>query len=1069
MFDHMINELVSINLWRFKKFGRWIGVCVLLVILTGASEPDVGALESLPDSKTVHLLLESIGFTFENGKKRHVPLFSWIRLPTLPPIVNITPHVSYEQPALIAAEDQPLAHVEILLNTPTYEVEYLDRDIRFQLPKYTDVEEAKRALAALRKIAVLRTDLIHITCAAGNPKCHQINQQILSRVLNMVDVGLIFIHLCTELGKEEYVSQIDLAACQAEAQNTLEHATYKVKEQFFLSTLAHDTLPDTICPGITILRPISNITFLNGQSYNTSCLSQLSLEANYTLIFSVLPRNASINLKVLQTSPSTCKQITIESDPGTQLAISGLESARDRHPQICLKASWDLLQYLAVNNESIISVHSISKLPITQDSMLAMLQSTPNQTATRSQIDAVNITYSIATKMPCGPLDYYRQTYNSETLAKHGIIVSNVRLEYAKGRCDLYNTLEALCGLDECLVVPNVIEDEGIVCCGERLSQPWKPKWDLIIQLDSPHIPASIKYYYQLCACFCQNIHYPTIYLNGAKTPIQNRVETCIDILTIFQGITADKLYISNIRNTDEKTSKFSVAALNYKAAKYTKWNLNVETLVLDNVDDHIIYWMLGHYNFTKRTEVHILNERFTSLAIAQVLSLPVGNQITTLLINGFAGLNEVKHANNPEEIKGFSLFKYIEAKQREGLTIKDLGLHKLSLQVSDQEFESYRGALSVLLLSYGLYPCEMLFDQYIEFDSSTKGIALDRTRFTLRGVTLIRIKSDFTHRQTKAKAHAQSHPNPPQQNPMSKGTVLELVLYFYDTPLLTEADLVTIIRWVGCRFKGLVALRLENSNMSSEARAIVASRHYWIDGLNMLNKIQIQSPNSTAPFIEIPIQLYRNSLLATVSNPVSEFTAVSLTMLRRLYNDPKLLELFTPDRINHSASFQMILTQLRETKESMYIVCSICYKDISDPPVEEKEEDLDTKKSGDAFDSKYNFATLCYLKCRHPLCDKCAIRLQRDMVYNCTSCKQKEAYDNIHQLLSIPLSNFVLAEDSTDLPTGNIDWLKDMALPDQHVYFYLAYPDFATLCAYLEKEPDQDLRQIHIICANLT
>ncbi|KAI5187842.1 hypothetical protein NEHOM01_2403, partial [Nematocida homosporus] len=967
--------ILSVKTIYFTATKRWINIalCLLLVLLSVANasikNKAINMLfqSNLAVSDTICNQLRSIGFKFD--------CFASVTLArplTLKRSLN---------PALEA--NPPIAPANALLNQPIYEVNCFDVPLHFTLSNYVDIRTANKSLRQLRTVAVIKSRIAFIHCAPGNSDCHQINMQILSRVINMIDANIVSIYL----DRTEYRNLIDLDLCRAEAQNTVDYAVYTSEFTPHFSALANDRFPDVIYRGIVFRRPITSIFMAGNRIQNTSFLSQLPLQEDYSFSFLALPKVVEIDFAVLQMLSVKCSQITIMSSPGTKLTITGLDNAIDKHPSLTLRIPWNALQYLGTYNQSAIRVYNIIDLDPITTSSASEFQSAEEPKSSEFRIFATQITVEIATNMPCCFGEYYKQIYTLQAYAKYGLEANEVLVCYGEGRTDLEDTLEALSNINDFMKVPIDIKDESVVCCGDALSEPsWKLKQNIEIQLDHCRIHNWLRRCKEEKIHFCQNIHYPAIEIIGAEVPYKQQVKACIDILILFHNISAKTLRISNVRSNNQTTSRFSMATLKSNAAKYTKWNLKVETLVLDNVDDQIIYWMLGHYDFTERTEVHILNAGFSNLAITQVLSLPVGRQIATILINDFLGLNEVKYFVQREQIKGFSLFKYVADNPA-----KDLGLNKLSLLLNDIELGLYSAILREFV-GYGLHIPAMPFKNYIKLAPTNPGPAdiANKKRLILYNATLEAIKSDFVICQAT-------------KDSVQLNSIANLLVRFSDRQTLTEACVATIIRWAACRFTNLSTLRLINTEMPESEQNNITARDYLIRKLDLLNSITIESIDPNTPPIELLSRPLRISSVSNASNTTPISILMSSALASQLACHPDQLDSLTSSSHSTVISYQKVIEDLKQSKQDNNFVCPAC-RDVLNLPEAAKEPKLVPKET---------FATIYYLTCGHKLCNGCVKQVDRNK--GCVTCRRADAYEAMHQLISAPLSNFVFVKDSVN------------------------------------------------------
>ncbi|KAI5185723.1 hypothetical protein NEHOM01_1015 [Nematocida homosporus] len=1043
----------------------WLGVGV------GASgdglQTSVNTQPALPSSAEMLATLKKIGFVFTVEK----------------------PQITVERYVSIRLSEPAAAHNSIGTNPPLYVVRYAGlKKLQFTAPVYENADAAMEALNELRKIAIIKTMYCYVLWKPANPELHQINQLILNRVYNVLDCCMTTLCASISLERLEYTSLVDLEACKREALNTIEHAAYGHNNTLDLCGELDGRLPSLITSGIFLWRPLTTVRLLSNAVHDVHLLSQLRLTNDYSLGFAQLPKSVNIDLRVLQTLPYICNAIDISEAGDAKVTLSGLENAIDKHTQIVLKADWDTLLYLAVNNGSDIRVHTIMGLVVELKSLQAMIKADRMSMPDKPRVFATIILSQINSNMPCGPVEQYHEFYNPDTFIKYGIRVDDVQLYYKGGRTDLHATLTLLCSIGALPNMPDEV-DETITCNGTDINGiDLEVQGTVEICLDHARLGRLIhEYISQNCMCFCQNIRYTEISITEGEDPRPEEVNILVGkLLSLFHNITAQCIRIWNVHGQHQTTTNFDLNTFKTNANGTEKLLISVDCLFLDNVDPQILYWMLGNYIFTEPTEVHILNQSFANLAVVQVLTLPELSLIKTLVIDDCSDLNELVNYKKPAESEEFSLFRYIEENQREGKSIESLGLHKLSLQLEESLFELHYEALHNLW-SYGIIPMGMPFEIYIAWSTAPSLIGLCKKEFILSSVTVVALNADFANCQAMLLNQSnQGQTLEPQEYSIQKNSVEKLVMLFSNGQTLTETDLATIIRWVSCRFTDLTILQLCNLELSANDHHAIASRDYCIRGLDKLTSIQIEDISSRPhTYIELIIRPYHISLLATATNLRPEFTAVSHATLSRLFSQGEQLKTLVPTNMGTKASLEMIKKHLltnQKTKKN--IECSICYDKLFVSTVddvdgdkclkdEENKDDADGEPSAkkprnESTVPETKFTTLCYFKCGHTFCDRCAVNWFDEWPSkNCPECREEGVYLDIHYLVGVPLSNFVVLQDNinTNPLSINCQYLKDLACHDGYIYFYIAYNDIIDLSTELgRKATYDDPHQLYVI-----
>ncbi|KAI5185147.1 hypothetical protein NEHOM01_0652 [Nematocida homosporus] len=1040
MFNLKMITVIPTKRWSFKVANYWmIVLCGWLLILSGAgaaidrAQPDRAIQVLYPTPTETVWILKSHGFAFIHQDKK----------------IEVIPY-DHKTSTTLSNPNETI---------PSYTIECTGSDLSFTIPSYSDAKTARAALYGLRRIASIRTSIFYLSYLTANSKCHQENMQIISRVINLVECKALCLHLNSKLGKSENVGRLDLELCEIEAQSTFNHVIYDEPCQFSLSSQMNDRLPDLRYFGIILLRPITSVVLTAYGLQNTHMLNNLRLVNGYTLTINGISKTAYIDLSALQPPSSKCNQITISVVRDAKVEITGLENAVANHPEIALKAPWATLQHLGEQNATTIKVYNILGLDATQDFIQLMLNSPQPKSPSKTQVTATIATVEVDPTMPCNALDVYNQVYNPETYAKYGIRVERVHINYKNGRTDLYETIDTLYQLGALPAsIKEKVKQSGVVCCGSKISlDDWKLTGQLNIPLYHPQLSGHLRQYKACHVCFCQNIHYPILNINGDKTPRKRQAKLCHNLLDLFRSITATELKISNTREDRQPNRDFDLNTLKKELGKKPKYLLNVAKLTLDNVDMSIIYRMLGRYVFEKPTEVHILNQTFSNLAIAQVLGMLESQNIAFIVINDFHKLNEVRHYNQQDQIEGFSLLSYVKEQSREGKTVKDLHLDKLFLQTGETDF-SLDDEVLVGLLSYGIKISTTSCGAYLKalamYDSQYSLSFTDA--ITIYNTTLAALQSDLVSLRS-------------QQSPVQRASVMVLRLHFGDGQALAEEDLVTVVRWVALRFKDVWTLRISNVKIAHNMQLIADTRHYLIRDLERLKSIQLEDTNSYSPPVEVLANVYQIGSLTNANSPELAVIAMPHSVLSQLatHDDEQLDQLIPAPQPNGSTtSLQKIAKHIKENRHTM--LCSVCLDTLYIPTrpkanAEENGEEPALKKACRVFNPKEHFTTFCYRKCGHPHCGKCLIRAPPDD--KCPNCRNTSDFDGIDWLISVPPANLIFAQDSTNLPSADPNWRDKMDCLDGQVYLYVSYRRPRRLAAMLNDNiANQPPNRIYII-----
>ncbi|KAI5186483.1 hypothetical protein NEHOM01_1495 [Nematocida homosporus] len=1031
MTKHGIFVARFIKISRISTFRYWLaGIWTLLALVSVARSNDITNMEVQDDWQTsdgIAKILSACGFKLEFGDYSRS--------------FTTTPYI----PERTQVPDERFGKVDSI---PKYELEPWNDRIEFELPYFPSDKEAIAVLEDLRKIAIVRVSIALVSYKSTNPELHKISMQILSRVVNMLDCSILRFYYTPDLAKKARNQEVDGVLCSSEAQNTISHAKYRAKCHVSFSSASG--LLDVINSKVRLLRPISSVTLLDSEFQHISYLGLLTLKPNYTLSIENLPNKANINLASLPTKVCKCQEISIKSPQNMKLTLTGFNHANNNFPILHLSLSWKTFEYLATHNPAQIQGSIVLSLSVSPDSHQDVLKGNYQPMSNGYQIAVELVYFSIDTSMPCDVFGQYRRIYTKEFLYRYGVVASNVLVYYEPGRNNFDKTIARLGfigNLPQSLL--KEIRESNIVCCGNGLNTiDWTLRQPVVIQLDDPQVLYWLKRHKQPSIDrFCQHIYYTSLNISGGQAPRKGQVKRCIRLLNHLESIRGQKLCISNIRDKRKTKGRFDLATLKAETTKSPRYTLGLDTLILDNVDEAIIYRMFGRYNIVKLNEVHILNQVFKNLAIVQLLSFSLGPIDTKLVLNDLANLNEIVRYNRRDRIKGFSLFKYVEDFQQRNQSVDSLHLNRLVLQVDDVDFGAHDLALSVIR-SYGIeLPITVAFKEYL----ANRSVIQDEKVVIIHSITTEALKADLLYYQAQ---------NPMQAHLIKNTSITELVLHFSNDQVLTKESLIETIRWTICRFEKLAALRLRNANVTANMQNVFASHRYLILDLDSLKSIRIEGVGPNNSHIELLLQPHHKHLLANTTNTNHNFTAIASSTLFRLFHQLDQLDHLDKAFPKHIGSricpLQIVIENLQKKKDCPSdIQCAYCQK----PLCESTEEG--PNKNGHILNEAVASKAFCYLKCGHLACHTCVyttLTLDKPRT-TCPMCRQTGVFENMHQLIGVPRSVFVFTETDASLLNADHEWLDTMALNDGHVYLYIPYENIDDLCNAVKNGPvfDED------------
>ncbi|KAI5187616.1 hypothetical protein NEHOM01_2314, partial [Nematocida homosporus] len=358
-------------------------------------------------------------------------------------------------------------------------------------------------------------------------------------------------------------------------------------------------------------------------------LDNLCLTKDFKATVSLSYTQPEVNLEYLSSIPTNCSEITIKATYKPCPLIVGLGDCTKQYKDIKLLISWDNLQQQSRISNDKFHVHTI----MASDNAYLYLESfswyePPNDIEYRIFADKIVIPADPI--FPCGFSGSSIYDHIKDTCAKSDVSVETAEICYKKGREDFSKTLNLLCMLGA-LPRSAISSHSGNVCCGNRLKNTEyitikKPvniklvNWDRFCDSDKP----------RKGLFFCQHIHYTEINIVGGDRVWAGYYRFITIILDLFRDITVKKLTIKNVRE-DREIDKSCLSKLAKR--KERRYNMKVNVLILDNVDDFVVHLVLGRYNFVKPVKMHILNLDHNSRVIDQLLSHPKARNISKLVL----------------------------------------------------------------------------------------------------------------------------------------------------------------------------------------------------------------------------------------------------------------------------------------------------------------------------------------------------------------------------------------------------------------------------------------------------
>ncbi|KAI5187490.1 hypothetical protein NEHOM01_2217 [Nematocida homosporus] len=823
-----------------------IRLCVLLVLLlhwvsiVSGSSMEID-WQDLPRSEDVLRSLKEIGFDLFNEVPRR-----WIILHPSLEALEFT-----HTPGVTSDVNPDSAQPNYRQNqAPRYAIDCLSETIRYTLPNDSDM--LTKALNELKRITVIKANDVIIKYFEPDTNGQQEKLILLCRLLNMFECReLQLIVDCDKIHNlDKYKDGFDSELCWEEADDTIRFAGSAPFCLGIMSAIPSDLFLTYIFERLVILRRVSQfrlpIMYLPDLSIY---LIPLSLSEKWCLEICYRQEKIDIDLKSIQRDAQGCDKVIFNiGHINPPMAVTGLEKVPTEGPTIMLVGSWFAIRYLAIYNKTPINVHALSYDAYKLNHEFAFADNKELPSPSELRVFADRFIYRVSCAGSCDFVSYYKELLAPKSFAKYGISVESVEFEYAYGRDDFFLGLESLCKIQALSNFPLSPNNKKIVCLGPALSDPtWELEEPVNINLSNPQLQFA-----------CQNIRYTTLSISGYKRtyqqePGQNLTRCCIELLNKLRSINAQELCISNVHGEFSTNIDFNLKLSQTCLDNSHKFNLNVRTLILDNVDEFILYRMLGCYEFTcsKLTEIHIINHRLANLAIVQILALPMAEKISKLIINGITCLNEVKYFLRRERLKGFSFFDYVNDHNGKETTQK-LGLHKLVLAPEPVLFGSYKRALDAL--NYLNIKMLVPSDKYnLNPPYPDQPYMIDMKGLTYCITTLAALETDLTECQL-----TQDGPTP-TPNITQSDSITKLFLHLRDNEFLTARDFEIIRCWAAYRCKNLTTLWLAKVKLTEQDRQGLYSCKYVFGNLPYLHSVQIEDITPKNGPIVLSFGLCRN------------------------------------------------------------------------------------------------------------------------------------------------------------------------------------------------------------------
>ncbi|KAI5186540.1 hypothetical protein NEHOM01_1540, partial [Nematocida homosporus] len=622
-------------------------------------------------------------------------------------IVYVKKHITEEVAADASDSTVSSRPTNSTENIDKYMVLWPEPELKFTMPKAGEVDELQEVLNTLEHIVVIKAEKAVFIYNVEHVKRSTHRSEAISRIINMLECKEL------ELRIEEYdivryshwVSIVDCGLTQL--QETIDYAASNPNRNLTINVCClNPSRVDLIGLKLSQRRLVAKLTLI------VTVIQDRKRLLTYHL-YHVPPSHArnveastNINFTALHNQEIQCQKIVIDNEL-RYLTLTGLEDAtQDIHSEIALELCWETLLCLIRRNNPVINVHTIIALSPASTTELFQPHLLQDQPLSTPQIIATKITTQTSIE-GCWCLENtYNQYYSPEVYAKYGISVDESTIEYTKRQDGLLDTLKILeknLYVDCKKSIEHVIAN-GIKCPAEDCSNN-KLELQEPVDINLKHIyddggsefnNYDIDINIDPDILFCQNIHYTDININGFQA--YNNSKACLPLLKLFGNITARTLRISNVHFNIFHTFDLSTIEEDNAPPEIFRRRLDLKVLMLDDVCNDLIYWILNNYTFADSMELHILNQDYSNLNIVRIISHPTCRKISKLVLNDFIGLKEVKlyeKYKKEDRLTELSLFNYIEAMKAKDKTTTDLGLNKLMLQLEGVDCNKYAEILT--------------------------------------------------------------------------------------------------------------------------------------------------------------------------------------------------------------------------------------------------------------------------------------------------------------------------------------------------------------------------------------
>ncbi|KAI5186109.1 hypothetical protein NEHOM01_1291 [Nematocida homosporus] len=838
-----------------------------------------------------------------------------------------------------------------------YRIRVMGYRLIFQLHEYEDVSMANKELDVWRRIVSIRVRHVYVGFDLNGGCCYNMNLLIVSRIVNTFDCEKLVIGTVMKQDRElRTEGPGHVTNAQKEAYNAFSRINYKLACQVEFTALG---AREWINANVALLRSVKAVVLKNESVNCGLILSSLALIDDYTFVLDISNSGGTFDFGFLHNSSPRCSRIVIISVLKNVGILTGLEQATTTiDSTITLISEWSILRYIAKHNPTEICVHTLIGTgcdPVVEYQKTKTIQVVAEA---RPIILARKVITTIPNTEACGVLGYYQKYYNRQACLQYGISADEDQFQYDSGRNHILLTLARLNKFGGLAQVPCEFKMQKRVCDGHQMSgsQTSLPQIDLFFQLRHYMMSDGLIISKHMRQPFCQHIRYNSITIKGPYEWVNDYISSCFDLLNRFRNLTAQKLTLANIDKVHGQMGIFNIDMIKTSPPDQPKYHLNIKTLVLSNVHRDVIYTLLNNYSFVNPIELHILNQYNQNLAIAQILSLPISNLISKLVIDDFVELEEVKNHTiytATGKFKEFSLFNYIKTMANQNKTLDDLGLKKLFLQLHNVDCMKYANVLSEFSrfgVQYQIVSLNSYFSNIINSYNNVRETmgpwhteAVDDIMFD--NLSMRALETDLTD----------NSPQKPTTTNFARveitpDSVDSLILYFDGTDTLTENNLIAILRWITHRFGHITNLNLINIKLDDRDKHIMNSRYHIPNWLSASLIIKVKPDISKSDYIQLKTRQTLVCLNLSTNgdnNIVQEYiNSKVLSGIRPILKVPaKLIPIPIPCCSKFNCTIP-ILTQPITPTENMpktpnnNISCMYCKRKITIPMSVEENQD---------------------------------------------------------------------------------------------------------------------------------